>query len=79
MNLPPVALGQTVDVVDVAVTFSCAMLTGGELRCWGENGNGQLGLGNILPIGDDELPVSVGVINSGLRRTASSPVAITRA
>jgi alpha-tubulin suppressor-like RCC1 family protein len=65
MNLPPVALGQTVDVVDVAVTFSCAMLTGGELRCWGENGNGQLGLGNILPIGDDELPVSVGVINLG--------------
>ncbi len=27
---------------------TCALVTGNALQCWGNNGNGQLGLGNIL-------------------------------
>lgn len=35
---------------------SCALIEGGRVRCWGWNTSGQLGLGNNLNIGDDELP-----------------------
>ena len=51
---------------------SCALISGGTVRCWGENGNGAAGFGKGLceapPIpctdtccvGDDETPGSVG-------------------
>ena len=35
---------------------TCALTTKGEVRCWGRNTYGQLGRGNVLQIGDDELP-----------------------
>lgn len=59
-SIPPVDLGG-VGAVDVAVgaTHTCALLANDEVRCWGENSFGQLGLGNTDSIGDDELPSSV--------------------
>ena len=36
----------------------CARLAGGAVRCWGNSGNGQLGLGNTTTIGDDESPTT---------------------
>jgi alpha-tubulin suppressor-like RCC1 family protein len=41
--------------------FTCALVVGGRVRCWGSNMNGRLGLGYVLPgpIGDDESPASV--------------------
>lgn len=40
---------------------ACAVLESGQLRCWGANGNGQLGQGNETNIGDNpgEVPVAV--------------------
>lgn len=38
---------------------NCAVLVDDTLRCWGGNRYGQLGLGNDLAIGDDEVPISV--------------------
>ncbi|HKO52279.1 MAG TPA: hypothetical protein VJV79_31440 [Polyangiaceae bacterium] len=35
---------------------TCALLDDGSVRCWGENGHGQLGLGHVQVIGDNELP-----------------------
>jgi alpha-tubulin suppressor-like RCC1 family protein len=44
---------------------TCALLDGGEIRCWGAGNFGQLGYGNTLNIGNDELPSSVGVVQVG--------------
>ncbi len=35
---------------------ACATISETEARCWGRNGNGELGIGGIANIGDDELP-----------------------
>ncbi|MCU0688056.1 MAG: hypothetical protein MUF34_38410, partial [Polyangiaceae bacterium] len=37
---------------------SCAQLTNGETRCWGQNDSGQLGLGHANDVGDNEAPVA---------------------
>jgi hypothetical protein len=39
---------------------TCAQLATGELRCWGENGDGQLGYRSVETIGDDESPATAG-------------------
>jgi alpha-tubulin suppressor-like RCC1 family protein len=34
--------------VAVGVDYTCALLTGGAVKCWGDNDLGQLGAGNLL-------------------------------
>mmetsp|Transcript_26509 Transcript_26509/g.61293 ORF Transcript_26509/g.61293 Transcript_26509/m.61293 type:complete len:136 (-) Transcript_26509:249-656(-) len=40
-----VGLGGTVVAVALSGTHSCALLDGGALKCWGQNGAGRLGDG----------------------------------
>ena len=58
--------GQAVEIAS-GDYFSCARLTTGNVKCWGLNNGGQLGLGsthsNNRSIGDDELPNSVGTVS----------------
>jgi alpha-tubulin suppressor-like RCC1 family protein len=52
-------LGNRIALKVVAFQQStCVLLDGGEVRCWGEGGNGELGYGNKKTLGDDpdELP-----------------------
>ncbi len=60
--LPAVDLGPSAEVVDIVVAtgnyvesgsvhHSCALLSTGEVKCWGANGQGELGLGDTTPRG----------------------------
>ena len=51
---------------------TCAILTGGQVRCWGDAYQGQLGYGNTHPIGDDETPGSAGPVRLGRARRATA-------
>ncbi|MGI8631860.1 MAG: RCC1 domain-containing protein [Solirubrobacterales bacterium] len=51
---------------------TCAVLGGGNVRCWGFGGGGRLGYGNESTIGDDETPGSVGPVDLGAGRSATA-------
>jgi cysteine-rich repeat protein len=55
-----VDVGGIVEQIAVGSAHTCALLTGGKVRCWGFGGQGRLGYGNINTIGDDETPASAG-------------------
>jgi alpha-tubulin suppressor-like RCC1 family protein len=52
--LPAIALGtgRTVRSVSAGNASACAVLDDGSLKCWGFNGDGQLGLGDTINRGD---------------------------
>ncbi len=67
--LPAVDLGDgaTATAISVGVNTSCALLTGGDVKCWGNNDKGQLGQGDTVDrgsasgtMGDALLPVDLG-------------------
>ena len=47
-----VGTGRTVIAVAAAYTHTCAVLDNGSVKCWGDNGKGQLGLGDNTNRGD---------------------------
>jgi cysteine-rich repeat protein len=49
-NLPQVQLGRGADVQSVTggASHGCAILLGDALKCWGYNGDGELGLGDAV-------------------------------
>lgn len=60
-----VSLGGPAIALAAGQEFTCALMQGGTVRCWGSGDYGQLGLANYDDIGDDELPSSVGPIDIG--------------
>jgi alpha-tubulin suppressor-like RCC1 family protein len=53
-----VSFGASASQVTAGASHTCALLTGGAIRCWGSAVFGQLGLGNQIDIGDDETPTA---------------------
>ena len=51
-----ISLGRTAVAISSRGGSSCVILDNGEIQCWGRNDYGQLGLGHIYTIGDDEDP-----------------------
>ena len=43
---------RTVSQLSAGNNFNCAIIDGGDVKCWGYNGNGQLGLGSYTTLGD---------------------------
>ena len=73
-NLAPIALGsgRTAKAITGAFAHTCALLDNGQVKCWGYNFWGQLGLDTFISRGDspgtmgDNLPA----VNLGVGRTA---------
>ncbi|MDQ6778205.1 MAG: RTX toxin, partial [Actinomycetota bacterium] len=55
----------TAGQLDAGGNHTCAVLSDGSLRCWGYNGDGQLGYGNMDDVGLAETPASVGPLDFG--------------
>jgi len=72
VNLPPVDLGAPVQSVAAGASHVCAVLADGRVKCWGDNLNGKLGLGDTTPRGT--LPGQMGpalpAVDLGAGRTA---------
>jgi alpha-tubulin suppressor-like RCC1 family protein len=58
-----VSLGGTAIGLAVAGDHTCALLATNDVRCWGDNRLGELGIGNTDNIGDDELPTAADTIS----------------
>ena len=67
--LPFVDLGPGQVAVELSLggTHSCARLVGGQVKCWGGNDYGQLGLGDTLARGDQpgEMGAALPAVNIG--------------
>ncbi|MFP2908340.1 RTX toxin [Pyxidicoccus sp. 3LFB2] len=74
-----VSLGGTAQDLAVGWHHSCALLTDGRVRCWGDGAHGALGLGHTRDIGDDEPPSSAGFVELGEPVLRLSAGACTRA
>jgi alpha-tubulin suppressor-like RCC1 family protein len=57
------ARGVTVEQLAAGRYETCVLLSDRTLKCWGLNDFGELGYGNTVTIGDDELPSSVGPVS----------------
>lgn len=65
-----VDLGKSAVSISVGRFHSCALLVGGDVRCWGRGSLGQLGSGGTANIGDNETPASLPVVRLGEGRRA---------
>ncbi len=69
-ELPEVAgtvdIGATASQLTTGVSHTCVVLSDGRVRCWGSNNGGQLGLGSLATIGDDERPDTTTPLNFGV-------------
>jgi alpha-tubulin suppressor-like RCC1 family protein len=72
--LPPVNLGtgRTATKLTKGAAHTCALLNGGDVKCWGFNSSGQLGLGDSASRGDnpDEMGDALAVVDLGSSRSA---------
>jgi alpha-tubulin suppressor-like RCC1 family protein len=79
--LGDVQLGDTAVKIAAGGEHTCAVLSTGLVRCWGDNAYGQLGYADTRNLGDDEVPgayysiVAIEVERVPLPRTAGFAVA----
>ncbi|MBN2191937.1 MAG: hypothetical protein JW751_03910 [Polyangiaceae bacterium] len=68
MNLGAISVGGSVSRIAIGGNTSCVRLTNGDIRCWGYNNRGQLGLGHMNTVSYQQpplLPSGYGPISIG--------------
>lgn len=63
--LEPIDLGGSASAIAAGQDHTCALLEGGSVVCWGENGKGQLGLGTTSDVGIATTPAMAGTVDLG--------------
>jgi alpha-tubulin suppressor-like RCC1 family protein len=73
-SVGPVNLGagRTAKAIAAGSLHTCAILDNNTVRCWGRNGDGELGYGNVTNVGDRDIPASAGPVDLGAGRTAKA-------
>lgn len=64
-DLGDVPLGGKAVQVVTGWEHTCALLEGGNVRCWGINESGELGYGNVRPLSADQTPAELGNVDIG--------------
>ena len=72
MALTPVAVSGLSNAVALAAAYdhACALIADGTVRCWGDNGSGQLG--NASVTGGSAVPVAVGNVSDATALTVGA-------
>ena len=62
LNIPsaPINLEGKAVAISLGDNHSCALLENGQLKCWGENDEGQLGTGNNTRLNIPSAPINLG-------------------
>ena len=64
-DVGPVDVGAQVTQVAAGTHHTCALITGGGVKCWGQGGNGHLGYGDTNDVGILNTPADVGLVDVG--------------
>jgi len=66
LELAGVQIGGAFTHLSSGDLHNCVRYDDGEIRCWGSNGNGRLGIGSTTTIGDNEHPFEGPLVELGL-------------
>ena len=58
--------------LDLGASFSCAIVNGGQVSCWGYGAEGELGHPGLTTVGATDTPASVGPVDLGAGYTATA-------